>query len=621
MPIVKKRNWRTLDLNDEDMANFASIGGLEIDILSDDSYYGTSTSIKTENVSESKSSVKPKKNKKKRKATQLPDALIEKEATSSEIGHIESSTSESLDMSLWRGFSANLCDEIIDGLTRLKFSKPSPIQESVIDPACGGFDILAAAQTGSGKTLSFGLPIMNQILKTKREASEATTRCLCVLPTRELALQVKSHLEAVCQSAIGVGVAVGGMSVEKQFRILSRKPDIVVGTPGRLAGLLGLSKSSDTEGSDQICTEFKDHLCDNLSFLVLDEADRLLEQAHFRDLTQILRFIYTSIPSAESIQTFVLSATLPVDSSELGRLLKRLRLKPAAQRFTIDLGRKESDASASIPKELTFKTMYCANEDDREAYLVYYLLTKTTGKVIVFVNAISYVYRLASLLPLCLPAGSRVVGIHSNLRQKDRLKKLDQFKAPTQGLSVMVATDLAARGLDLPEVRAVVHLQPPRTPESLIHRSGRTARAGRSGECMMIVTPKMSFNWGKTVKQALNTEISSIETVDAVSVDINQVRAIHSLATKIEGETHRNKRDSKNSAWSKKTCEEADLWDSDNDDNKLSQGEEDSDVFLGDDVKPMTHKAKGNSGSNPRSDALKHELSELLANPLPSRRT
>lgn len=608
MPIVKKRNWRTLELAEEEMVNFASIGGLEIDVLSVDSFQVSPTTNLAEQLSLTKSSLKPRKKKSPSRKTCIGD----QNSSLPEICRVEP-----LDMSLWRGFKDRLCGEIIDGLSRLGFSKPSPIQESVINPACDGFDILAAAQTGSGKTLSFGIPIMNQILETKRVQNRATTRCLCVLPTRELALQVKEHLEAVCQSAIGVGVAVGGMSIEKQFRILSRKPDIVVGTPGRLAGLLGLSKSSDTDGSDQICADFKYHLCDNLSFLVLDEADRLLEQAHFRDLTQILQFIYTSIPVAESIQTFVLSATLPVESSELGRLVKRLRLKPAGQRFTIDLGRKDSDAS--VPKELTFKTMYCANEEDREAYLVYYLLKKMSGKIIVFVNAISYVYRLASLLPLCLPNGSRVVGIHSNLRQKDRLKKLDQFKAASQGLSVMVATDLAARGLDLPEVRAVVHLQPPRTPESLIHRSGRTARAGRSGECMMIVTPKMSFNWGKTVKQALKIDISSIETMDAVSVDINQVRAIHTLAAKIENETHRNKRDSKNSAWSKKTCDEADLWDSDNEDGKLSNGS-DSDVFLGDDERSLAiNKTKGRS--NTKTDTSKQELSHLLSNPLPSKRS
>jgi hypothetical protein len=136
---------------------------------------------------------------------------------------------------------------------------------------------------------------------------------------------------------------------------------------------------------------------------------------------------------------------------------------------------------------------------------------------------------------------------------------------------------------------------------------------------MMIVTPKMSFNWGKTVKQALNIEISSIETIDAVSVDINQVRAIHSLAAKIENEAHRNKRDSKNSAWSKKTCEEADLWDSDNEDSKLSDGY-DSDVFVPDDERPSTpNKTKG--GLNAKTDAMKQELGELLSNPLPSRRS
>ncbi|TEB17641.1 hypothetical protein C9890_0506 [Perkinsus sp. BL_2016] len=263
--------------------------------------------------------------------------------------------------------------------------------------------------------------------------------------------------------------------------------------------------------------------------------------------------------------------------------------------------------------------MFCANEEDREPYLVYYLLTKlandtSSSKVIVFVNAISYVYRLASVLPLCFPKNPSpvlVVGMHSNMRQKDRLKKLDQFSA-CKGHAVMVATDLAARGLDLPQVGAVVHLQPPRTPESLIHRSGRTARAGRSGECCMIITPKMSMQWGKSVKLGLNRELSAITAIEPVSMDINQVRLIHKTASGIEGETHKHKRDTKNKAWSEKTCNEAELWDSD---NSVSGGGYDSDeVIVGGSLPVAQTKRVVESRAHASTP-----LDELLKNPLPSR--
>ena len=599
---VSKRKWKTVDLDEEALAMFSEMGGLEIEVLSDDgaSKYGGACAPAIE--SESKKA-KKKKKVKKAVAEGVSSAPTEEATDATPV-------TETIDLSEWNEFETKLHPRILEGLSGLRFTKPSPIQKAVLDSACRGLDILGAAQTGSGKTLGFGLPIMHMILSEKLD--EQATRALCVLPTRELALQVQAHLQAVVGSKVTIGTAVGGMSVEKQSRILSKRPDIVVGTPGRIASLLGLSKPTE-DGSSQTCEDFKTNLCTKLRYLVLDEADRLLEQAHFRDLTQILRFVYTSIPLVESMQTFVFSATLPLEGSDLGRLLKKLRMKKPNQRFSIDLGRKSEDAF--VPQGLSFKAMFCSNEDDREAYLAYYLHRKISGKVIVFVNAISYVYRLASVLPLCLPAASRVVGIHSNLRQKDRLKKLDQFKAPNpNGLSVMIATDLAARGLDLPEVSAVVHLQPPRSSESLIHRSGRTARAGRSGECIMIVTPKLTFNWNKCVKQALNTDIASIEAIEVVSLDINHVRAIHKLASDLEGQTHKTKRDSKNAAWSQKTCEEADLWDSDNE-NKADAY--DSDIIVGDEQVEVTSTRKSVTGSGNYS-SLQCQLDEMVKNPLPS---
>lgn len=616
MSILKRRNWKSVELNEYDMADFAAIGGIEIDVLSDDSDLQLTFADSKRPLIED--DVKPKKKKKKKnESAKEGPKCSDGDVLDPVLGGIQTPSNTTaaeadIDMSAWSMFQ--LREEILQGLGRLRFVTPSPIQNAVIERAMEGLDILGAAQTGSGKTLAFGLPILHSILNSK---AENCTRALCVLPTRELAMQVRAHLEAVVgTSALTIGTAVGGMSVEKQFRVLSRKPDIVVGTPGRIAGLLGLGKTKEVS---QLCTEFRDHLCDKLSFFVLDEADRLLEKSHFRDLTEIFRFIYQSIPSVDALQSYIFSATLPVEGVELGMLMKRLRLKPSSKRCVVDLVRTETaSAKPSLPTGLGFKTLYAAEDEDREPLLVYYLLRKklmrgapANHKVIVFVNAISYVYRLSSLLPECLP-GVKVLGIHSNLRQKDRLKKLDQFKA-APGFAVMVATDLAARGLDLPSVDAVVHLQPPRTPEALIHRSGRTARAGRQGECAMIITPSQAASWGKTIRQALDRDADDIETIDLVSGDIRNVRAIHRLASKLECQTHKQRRESKDKAWTQKTCQEADLWDSD-----ASGGDNNSDaeIFIAGGPKKSSSPVQRTSDTQDRVD-----LNELLKNPLPSLRS
>lgn len=597
MSFLKKRNWKTVELDDVDMADFASMGGLEIDVFSDGGEF-----VPASNKKSDKSALAPKKPKMKKKAPNtVPGTEKSEVCVFPPSKEINNGSTES-EMIEWSSFG--LHSGILSGLAALGFTKPSPIQRAVIEKSIEGHDVLAAAQTGSGKTLAFGLPILHSILLRRAETPEPCTRAVCVLPTRELALQVKKHLEAVTGKAVSVGAAVGGMSVEKQFRILEKKPDIVVGTPGRLAGLLGLSKSKE---ASQICVRFKEGLCETLRYLVLDEADRLLEDSHFRDLTEILRFIYSSIPTTDSLQSFIFSATLPVEADQLQKLLKRVRIKKTERRLVVDLVKNTVDTptpSLSTPASLSFKTLFAVSEEDREPFLVYFLTRQVFAsekkKIIVFVNAISYVYRLASLLPLCLPK-AKVVGIHSNLRQKDRLKKLDQFNQ--SHCAVMVATDLAARGLDLPSVDAVVHLQPPRTPESLIHRSGRTARAGKHGECAMIITPKMTTQWMKTIKIALGKDINQIEPIEISSADLRSIRSIHRLASSLESMSHKERRDSKERAWTKKTCLEADLWDSDASDNEdvLSLSDSDHDVSV--------------AKQNGKDFQL---LTELLKNPLPS---
>ncbi len=589
MPVFKTRNWKTVELSEGSLADFAAMGGLEIDVLSSDCDVKVKRLDKKRSSAGDENTTEPakKKNKKKQKIA----ATVSETQDQATIPAESEPAAVPVDMSKWDEFS--LHPVLVSGLTSLRFTNPSPIQAAVLKQAMSGMDILGAAQTGSGKTLAFGLPILHSILSSSE--SDRKTLALCILPTRELAMQVRQHMkEVICGSSssfVYVEAVIGGMCVQKQKRIMAQKPHIVVGTPGRLAGMLGLI-SRETEATlEQRDNEFKQQLADNLKFLVLDEADRLLEEAHFRDLTTILKFLYSattgvvanSLTEKRTIQSFIFSATL---GEVTGKLMAKLRLQPVTNRHIVDLttSRESTNPAAasslvsknSVPSELKFRTLFPTTETDREPFLVYYLhkmltnlLTPQSRRIIVFVNAISYVYRLAAILPFCFEDSVKVVGIHSKMKQKDRLKKLDQFKAAP--VSIMVATDLAARGLDLPNVDAVVHLQAPRTPESLVHRSGRTARAGRTGECAMIIIPKQVAEWNKATKAGIQLEVDKIPAMSISSKDLQYVRDLHRMANTIESKTHTFKRETKDKAWTKRMCEEADIYnsefDSSNDDN------------------------------------------------------
>jgi ATP-dependent RNA helicase DDX24/MAK5 len=596
MSVFKNRKWKTVELTDVDIADFTAMGGLEIDVLSDDGEVLASLKNKRPVAVADMDASKKKKKKQKK-------AVVEIETPKS-----ESPTpipADTVDMSEWDSFGLNPL--LMSGLTELKFTTPSPIQAAVIKQAIAGLDVLGAAQTGSGKTLAFGLPIMHSILATPVAYADRKTSALCILPTRELAMQVRDHLTAIVpdKTTILIGTIIGGMSVQKQKRILAQHPQIIVGTPGRLAGLLGLvTRKEDNSSSDQIDSEFKLQLVENLKFLVLDEADRLLEESHFRDLTNVLRFIYNAIAERQ-LQSFIFSATL---GDVNGKLLRKLKLQP--KRHIVDLTNGDADEpgatpTLSVPSQLKFKTLFPTSEADREPFLIFYLQRRiqrhTRQRMIVFVNAISYVYRLAALLPLCFEDSVKVVGIHSKMKQKDRLKKLDQFKAAPVG--IMIATDLAARGLDLPNVDAVVHLQAPRTPESLLHRSGRTARAGNAGECAMIIVPNQMADWNKAIRLGIKVDVESIDTITVSSNDLKHVRDIQKLACEIESKSHTCKKESKDKAWTKRMCEEAELWNSD---------ESTDEVGSDDDME--TKKSEGIA----KHDA--EQLQQLIRSKLPSLR-
>ncbi|EER11948.1 ATP-dependent RNA helicase, putative [Perkinsus marinus ATCC 50983] len=601
---------------------------------------------------------KKSKNKKKKKTT-VEDI--------SPIDRIEDLS----DMNEWKSISSSIPDEILMGLKGLGFTIPTQIQRQSIPPALLpiGKDILAAAETGSGKTLAYGIPLLTNILYMESSSSlkddndDNSNRrrrldAIVVVPTRELAMQVYTHLIKVGHYIPHLLIApiVGGMSIQKQHRLMHKVPNIIVATPGRLAALLGCATikvsgdvldRADTE--IQASDELRKKLIPQLRTIVLDEADRLVaDEGHFKDLTRVLDIIYTTT-QVNKIQHLVFSATLATESShitgivskrekkrieksrnqiagdKITRLLSKLRLRTEKHREVIDLTKGDSvnakDTSSSLPDTLTFKEIRVSVDKDREAALLYYLHYRfgpksdkckedSYGKIIMFVNSISYVYRLSSILSLATSDKVNVCGLHSDLKQKDRLKKLEKFRNSSCG--VLVTTDLSARGLDLPDVDTVIHVNCPRVLELFIHRSGRTARAGRKGTCIIIRTPCEDGAWRRTL-DAVNITPHDI-TVN--SRDIAFMKHLLMVVNDYEGAQHREQRDNKERAWMKKMALDADLPFSDDDNNQDDNDDDDDD-----DWDNVNQRAISSSSSSSKRSKQLSEIKDLIATPLPTLQT
>lgn len=326
---------------------------------------------------------------------------------------------------------------------------------------------------------------------------------LILTPTRELAVQVKDHLVAITKyTDIRVSAIFGGLAVVKQERVLSKCPEIVVATPGRLWELLN-------EGNKHL------NKLQNINFLVVDETDRMIEKGHFEELKLILNRLNADPSKKANRQNFIFSATLTL-IHDLPNYLKlknmnrkRKSFKPEtvqqkiealiqyfdiSQPKIIDITRTNDQANGNgIAKKLTECRISCPF-DQKDLYL-YYFLQKHPGRTIVFCNSIDCVRRLAKLFAIleCSP-----VALHAKMAQRARLKSLEKFTQNPTGL--LMATDVAARGLDIPNVEHVIHYQVPRTSENYIHRSGRTARGNKEGIAVLFMEPKEVSEYIKLCK-------------------------------------------------------------------------------------------------------------------------
>nr|XP_042904035.1 ATP-dependent RNA helicase DDX24 isoform X2 [Parasteatoda tepidariorum] len=389
-----------------------------------------------------------------------------------------------LDMSAWNGLKIPI--SVLSAMEELRFTQPTEIQSQSIPAILNNKDVFGAAETGSGKTLAFGLPIIKNIISIKESKKEQGIEdkqlySLILTPTRELAIQIKKHLQAVCKyTDLLISSVVGGMAAEKQKRILKKCPDIIVATPGRLWEML-------QEGERHI------NKIPNVRYLVIDEADRMAEKGHFAELTQILEVINGNKEN-KKLHKYVFSATLSMEIPDLKIKKKKHKLKSMIKLIglkdpvVIDLTNKKAVAGTLIESQLV-----CKNEE-KDAYL-YYFLTMYPGRTLVFSNSIDCVRRLRSVLEYlnCDP-----LPLHASMHQRQRLKNLEKFEKSNTG--ILLATDVAARGLDIKEIQHVIHYQVPRTAETYVHRSGRTARAKNEGLSLMMIEPQEAVFYKRICK-------------------------------------------------------------------------------------------------------------------------
>ncbi|KAL6714332.1 ATP-dependent RNA helicase [Lecanora helva] len=407
------------------------------------------------------------------------------------------------DVSAWDFL--NLSPETLSALAHFKFIKPTPIQTAALPHILAGHDAICKAPTGSGKTLTFGIPICEYYYKSLQSTPgiaevdkppENSPFALILAPTRELARQLTNHLirlgSASETNSPAIETVTGGLSIQKQQRRVAGA-DIVIGTPGRLWEIM--------QNSSDLTESLK-----SVKFLVLDEADRLFSSGHFQEMDEILNALDRSNDDdgfgAENLQTqrrqtLVFSATLqkdlqqklagkskssrgdPTKEQSMEYLLKRLNFQDSKPKF-IDVNPVSQMATG-----LKEGVVECAGTE-KDLYLYSLLLHHPHTLTLIFTNSITSVRRLTLLLQnLSLPAHA----LHSQMPMKSRLRSIERFSTPSTP-SILVATDVAARGLDIPAVQLVIHYHLPRTADMYVHRSGRTARASMSGSSILLCSPE-----------------------------------------------------------------------------------------------------------------------------------
>lgn len=384
---------------------------------------------------------------------------------------------------------------LLKGIGLLGYTKPSAIQASSIPIAMMGKDIVAGAVTGSGKTAAYLIPIIERLIY--KPATVSATRVIVLTPTRELAIQVCDVGKKLGQfvSNLSFGLAVGGLNLRQQEQQLKSRPDVVVATPGRLIDHIRNSPSFSI---------------DNLEVLVMDEADRMLEEGFQAELTEILELI-----PRHKRQTLLFSATMNTKIQDLIQLSLdkpvRIMVNPPKQ------------AASKLVQEF----VRIRKRDHLKPALLYNILRtvdpQQQNRIVVFVSRKETAHRLRIVLGLL---GMKVSELHGSLSQEQRLQNVKNFRS--LAVPVLICTDLAARGLDIPKIEMVINFDMPKTHEIYLHRVGRTARAGREGRSITFVGES---NQDRTIVKDAIKALENQKHGKAVSrsVDWKKVEELNSI--------------------------------------------------------------------------------------------
>ena len=341
----------------------------------------------------------------------------------------------------------NLTDDVLDALYDMNFSECTPIQEKAIPVALEGHDLIAVAQTGTGKTAAFLLPVINEL--GKREASEKV-KCIVMTPTRELAMQIDAQLDGFSYflpiSSLAIYGGTDGPEFARQQRALKTGAEVIIATPGRLLAHLQMGYVDLSE----------------VEFFILDEADRMLDMGFYDDIMSIAH----QLPPER--QTLMFSATMP---PKIQALAKSVLNNPV-----------EIKIAVSRPTEKIDQNAYICSERSKNALLCHVFERFSSNRVIVFASSKLKVKELARDLRR---RGYKVGEMHSDLEQNMRDNVMRDFRS--SHIDILVATDIVARGIDIDDIALVVNYDVPHDAEDYVHRIGRTARAGAGGVAVTLV--------------------------------------------------------------------------------------------------------------------------------------
>ncbi|KNG94372.1 DEAD/DEAH box helicase [Pseudaestuariivita atlantica] len=346
--------------------------------------------------------------------------------------------------------SLGLSGRLVSILEEAGLTEPTPIQTRAIPVALEGRDIMGLAQTGTGKTAAFGLPMAQMMLSQSQKAAPKSVQALILAPTRELAKQIRDNLMVFVGGAhLRVGLVVGGQSINAQAKRLERGVHILVATPGRLLDLID-------RGAVRL---------DKTRFLVLDEADQMLDMGFIHDLRKIARHV------PEERQTLLFSATMP-------KLMEEI-----AGTFLTDPVKVAVTPPGKVADKIT-QSVHFVVQTQKKGLLIELLDGHRDELALVFARTKHGAEKLKKTLEA---AGFAAGSIHGNKSQGQRDRALAAFRAGE--LRVLVATDVAARGIDIPDVRHVYNFDLPNVPDNYVHRIGRTARAGAAGRAVAFCAP------------------------------------------------------------------------------------------------------------------------------------